>query len=102
MEEEDGQIVAQLVVQLVPLVPRPCRAQDVLGLITDNYTSPEYRSRGIGRVLLERATHWARDKDLELLVVWPSDRAADWYKRNGFQPDEAVLARRLRPYYDRA
>jgi ribosomal protein S18 acetylase RimI-like enzyme len=98
--EADHRIVACLVVQVVPLVPRPCKPQDAMGIITDNYTLPEYRRHGIGRSLLQSAQDWARDHDLELLVVWPSHEASAWYRRHGFETSGEVLEQRLRRYDD--
>jgi GNAT superfamily N-acetyltransferase len=93
-----GKIVACLVVQRADLVPRPCRPQDAMGLITDLYTLPEYRRRGIASGLLERAIFWARQTDLELIAVWSSYEARDWYMRRGFAPGDGVLQLELRPY----
>jgi GNAT superfamily N-acetyltransferase len=100
--EARGQIAAQVIVQRVPLVPRPCKVQDAMGVIVDNYTRPEYRGQGIGRSLLERAECWARENDLELLAVWSSEEAAGWYERRGFVSAEDVRQKHLRPYYDPA
>lgn len=100
--EVDGRIAACIVVQRVDLAPRPCRPDDAMGVITDLYTAPEHRCRGIGSALLSRAASWARGRDLELLAVWSSDEAWDWYGRRGFEPTGDVLQLILRPYYDPA
>jgi len=66
------QIVGHIVVQAVDMVPRPCKVVDQWGYVTDNYVRPIYRSRGIGRALLEEAIRWSVARDLELLLVWPT------------------------------
>jgi GNAT superfamily N-acetyltransferase len=98
--EQGGRIVAHVVVQKVDMVPRPCKLNDQWGYVTDNYTRPEYRNRGIGRVLLDRAIAWSREADLELLIAWPSARAIGHYRRAGFTGDTDVVELRLRGYYD--
>ena len=96
--EVDGEIVSTLVVQKVAMVPRPKRLDDAWGYVTDNYTLPEFRDRGIGTAVLREAIAWAREEDLELLIVWPSDEAVRHYERAGFSRDNDVLQLVLREY----
>jgi GNAT superfamily N-acetyltransferase len=58
---------------------------------------PEARNAGVGQELLTAIRDWARGVDLEILVVWPSERAYSFYERAGFRrhPDPLVL--KLRP-----
>jgi GNAT superfamily N-acetyltransferase len=51
------------------------------------------RNAGVGQQLLMAIKDWAYADDLELLVVWPSERAYPFYERAGFQryPDPLVL-----------
>jgi len=93
-----GRIVAHIDVHIVPMLPRPCRPDDAFGVVTANYTIPELRGRGIATRLLNRAVAWAEDEDLELLIVWPSERAVSLYRRAGFTGDHDILQRTLRPY----
>ena len=95
---DKGRILAALLVQKVPMIPRPCRLRDGFGYIADNYTRPEWRGRGIGRALLQRAIDWARREDLELLIVWPSTRAVPFYERLRFTRENDVLQLTLREY----
>jgi len=95
---DKGQVLAALLIQKVPMVPRPCRLRDGFGYIADNYTRPEWRGRGIGHALLQRAIDWARREDLELLIVWPSTRAVPFYERLGFTRENDVLQLTLREY----
>lgn len=95
--EDDG-IVACVTVHRVPLVPRPCRIVDAFGVVTNSYTLPERRGRGIGTELLEHVEAWARNEDLELLIVWPSEQAASLYRRAGFSDEHDILQFQLRPY----
>ena len=51
------------------------------------------RNAGVGSQLLAAITSWAIGESLELLVVWPSDKAYPFYERAGFRryPDPVVL-----------
>ncbi len=97
--EEEGEIIAQVFVHIIDMVPRPCKILDRFGYITNDYTKPEYRNCGIGSKLLKKVTEWAKREDLELLIVYPSERATSLYKRAGFKSDNEVLELTLREYY---
>jgi GNAT superfamily N-acetyltransferase len=97
--EQEGEIISQVFVHRIDLVPRPCKVQDQFGYITNNYTKPVYRNQGIGSELIERVKQWARSEDLELLIVYPSDEAVTFYERAGFCSDNDVMELKLREYY---
>lgn len=100
--EHAGEIVSQIFVHRIDLVPRPCKAQDQFGYITNNYTKPTYRNQGIGSELMSRVKRWARDEDLELLIVYPSEEAVTFYERAGFCAENDVMELKLREYYSPA
>lgn len=89
----DGRLIAVMSVRKVLKVPSPESFDGCWGYLTNCYTLPEYRSRGIGANLLSAIKEWAKKQELELLVVWPSDRSYAFYERNGFHrdPDPLVL-----------
>lgn len=92
-------IVALLSIHRVRLFPRPAKPDDYMGVITENYTRPDFRNRGIGRALLQDGIVWSRKNDFELLVVYPSERAIPFYQRAGFSQENDVMELRLREYY---
>ncbi len=93
-----GALVAHMAVCVVRGVPRPARQSDQWGYLTDCYTRPAYRDRGVGGAVLDRVRRWAAARDLELLLVWPSDASAAFYARAGFQPADGVALLPLRAY----
>jgi GNAT superfamily N-acetyltransferase len=97
-ETDDGELASQMAVCIVESVPRPTRAADQWGYLTDCYTSPAFRNGGIGGELLSRVATWAASRDLELLLVWPSDDSPRFYARAGFGRDEEIRVLRLRGY----
>jgi GNAT superfamily N-acetyltransferase len=78
---------------LVRKVPKPGELDGRWGYLTNCYVLPEVRNRGVGGSLLAAIKSWAVELRLELLVVWPSDRAYPFYGRAGFTraPDPLVL-----------
>ncbi|WP_372631490.1 GNAT family N-acetyltransferase [Cohnella sp.] len=52
--------------------------------MTNVYTDPEYRSRGIGSRLLQAIREWAAASKYEFIIVWPSEEGKEFYSRNGY------------------
>jgi ribosomal protein S18 acetylase RimI-like enzyme len=100
--EEAGEIVSQIFVHMIDMVPRPCNLEDRFGYITNNYTKPQFRNRGIGSELLKKVVEWSHNEDLELLIVYPSELALPFYQRSGFTMENEVMELRLRDFYSPA
>jgi GNAT superfamily N-acetyltransferase len=83
--ELDNRVVSHIYIELIDKVPRPGRVTDPFAYMTNVYTLPGYRSQGIGSQLLERIEGWGREKQLEFIMVWPSDEAVPFYARNGYK-----------------
>jgi GNAT superfamily N-acetyltransferase len=82
--EHDGAIVSHAFVGLIDKIPRPTAGYPAIGYLTNVYTRPEVRGRGLGSLVLDAVTAWARESDVELLVVWPSEASIAHYERHGF------------------
>jgi GNAT superfamily N-acetyltransferase len=94
--ETDQEIVAHIFVRRVRKVPKPSRLRDEYGYLTNVYTRPAYRGRGIGSKLLERVVTWAREEDLDTLIVWPSEESVAFYERAGFTGKNELLEHEIR------
>ena len=93
----DGKkVVAVMSIALVRKLPSPDNLRDRWGYISNSYVLPEVRNAGVGERLLMAIKDWASAENLELLVVWPSERAYPFYERAGFSrhPDPLVLTLR--------
>ena len=77
--------------QLVELVPHPNRGrwERPIAYVTNMYVAPELRDRGIGRELLDRAIAYAKEREVDGIVLWPSPRSAPFYERAGFGSEGA-------------
>ena len=84
--EVDGRLVSNIWVYEVPKVPRPDRYHHrAFGYMGSVYTLRDFRNQGIGAALLDEVVKWGRHRDLQLLIVWPSEEAPPFYRRAGFQ-----------------
>ena len=86
-------VLAVMSIAIVRKLPSPENLRGRWGYISNSYVLPEARDAGVGRQLLTAIEAWARAEDLELLLVWPSERAYPFYERAGFRryPDPLVL-----------
>ncbi|MBM2822215.1 MAG: acetyltransferase [Thermoleophilia bacterium] len=82
--EAEGAIVSHAFVGTIEKIPRPIAEHRAIGYLTNVYTRPEFRGRGIGGRVLDAVTAWALESDVELLMVWPSEASFGHYERHGF------------------
>jgi GNAT superfamily N-acetyltransferase len=96
--QEETQLVSHIYIQRVPKVPKPNRLDEALGYVTNVYTRPAYRGQGIGTQLMTHVLQWAREQDMESLIVWPSETSVDFYERAGFRGSAEMLEYSVRLY----
>ncbi|MBA3825397.1 MAG: GNAT family N-acetyltransferase [Ktedonobacterales bacterium] len=89
--EAGERLIGNIYIQIVAKLPRPGRFDHRWGYVTNVYVVPERRDARIGAALMARVQEWARAEDLEYLLLWPSERAASFYQRTGFVPDQRAL-----------
>lgn len=91
--EEEGDLLGIISIRIIHKLPSPEELDGRFGYITNSYVVLERRDKGIGTALLAVVKDWALRERLELLVVWPSERAYPFYERGGYRrhPDPVVL-----------
>ena len=89
--EDQGCLVSVAWVKHIRKVPWSDPWEAHWAYVTDVYTYPPYRGRGIGAQLMKRVQQWAHDERLEFLILWPSATSVQWYGRLGFAPDPDAL-----------
>ena len=94
---ENGTVVSHVYIQRIEKLPKPSAPVDQFGYVTNVYTRPGYRSKGIGTVLVNHVKAWALETDLEFLVLWPSEDSIPFWKRSDFASTDA-LSSEIRPY----
>ncbi|MGM1047958.1 MAG: N-acetyltransferase family protein [Bacillota bacterium] len=93
--EANGKILSHIFIELIDKVPRPGRKTEPFAYMTNVYTRPEQRGKGLGSQLLKEIESWSREGNHEFIIVWPSDWSIEFYKRNGYkhcvEPMELML-----------
>lgn len=89
--EDAGEIVSQIFIRKIRKLPKPEKLFAEYGYVSNVYTKPSHRARGIGSVLMEHVKWWASENELEYLVLWPSKRAVPFYEREGFTQKNEVM-----------
>lgn len=82
--EEHEKIVSHIYVELIKKVPRPGKTTHPFAYMTNVYTVPEYRNKGIGSHVLSSVNKWVKENNFEFVIVWPSDESINYYKKNGY------------------
>jgi GNAT superfamily N-acetyltransferase len=99
--EVDGHMAAVMSIGRVTKLLSPDQRPAAFGYLTNCYTLPGFRRRGIGSRLLAVIIAWAREQGYELLLVWPSDESYAFYGRSGFRKlgDPLILDLQGRRYH---
>lgn len=82
--EDNERIISHIYIELVHKVPRPGRVTHPFAYMTNVYTIPEYRNGGLGSKVLTTINNWIKENKYEFVIVWPSDEATNYYKKNGY------------------
>lgn len=90
-EKEPALIIAGAGVhrrQVPPHPHRPSRdsafAKGRHAIVLNVFTEPEWRSRGVAALLMEKIIRWAREEKLDRLILHASAQARSLYERMGF------------------
>lgn len=77
--------------QLVEKIPNPVAEPEHYVYLTNFYVREEYRDHGLGSRMLAAVLEWARSKNAETVILWPTERSKPFYLRHGFSfADDAM------------
>lgn len=82
--EDDGDIVATAAIAFMPFPPTYANPIGTRGYITNMYTVPSHRGRGIASQLLRGLLDEARRKGVRKLFLCASEMGKPVYQRQGF------------------
>ena len=84
LAEEDGAIIATAAIAFLLFPPAYGNPVGTRGYITNMYTAPAYRGRGIAKLLLARLEEEAKKRAVHRLLLSASDMGASVYETCGF------------------
>jgi GNAT superfamily N-acetyltransferase len=89
LENAPNKIIAGVGVHLRDVLPHPIEntatfAEGRHGIIVNVFTEPEWRRKGLAGMLLKQVIDWAREQQLDRLVLHSSDDGRALYERLGF------------------
>jgi len=94
---ENDVVISSISVNHIRKVPKPTLYVDEYVYVTNVYTKPEYRGNKIASKLMDCVVEWGKKKNFELMIVWPSRRAVNYYNRIGFDGNNDLMELVLRP-----
>ena len=81
-----GQVAAGAGLLITPLVSGPLSPEQInRAYLLNVYTYPEFRKRGLARLLTQKAIDWCRDQGFKLLWLHASDSGRPLYESLGFE-----------------
>jgi GNAT superfamily N-acetyltransferase len=81
---------AGVVIRVVPPFPHRRKTGEIKiaegrqGVIVNVFTEPEWRRRGLAKLLMKKIIAWSRDQSLDDLVLHASDEGRVLYQQLGF------------------
>lgn len=82
--ERGGAMEGHLWLQLIEKIPNPVTEREWHAYITNVYVRPPARSSGAGAALMAAAMEWCREREVDSVVLWPTERSRTLYERFGF------------------
>jgi GNAT superfamily N-acetyltransferase len=88
LSDKPEMIVGGAGVQLQPILPRPVDVRTIgegrQGVIVNVFTEPQWRRRGIARLLIKEILTWSKSEQIDRLVLHASDEGRSIYEKLGF------------------
>lgn len=84
-------VVSAMFVYMVPKIPKPNSSAKYIAYLTNVHTLKEYRNKGIGTELLTYIKDCLLKESCQLIFVWPSEKSANWYSKNGFCQENEIF-----------
>ena len=89
--EEDGLIVSLIYILITQKLPKLGRPNASYARLSSVRTIPKYRNKGIGSILMDYIKNFCKEKNVEELIVWPSEKSVGFYESTGFSNENKVM-----------
>jgi GNAT superfamily N-acetyltransferase len=93
LASEDGTIAGGAGLWLMEFPPHFLQVGPVRGYLLNFYTAPEFRGRGLAKVLLKQAVEEARLRGCEVVTLHASKFGRPIYEKNGFKQTNEMMLR---------
>ena len=90
LAEADGAAVGCAILIWWTMLPTLTELSRKKGYVSSVYTDPAWRSRGIGRRLMEQVIGQAQEMGVQRLILWASKMGRPLYLDQGFTPSSAL------------
>jgi GNAT superfamily N-acetyltransferase len=93
--EREKTIVGHLWLHLIEKIPNPVDEAEWHAYITNVYVQESARG-GTGGALMDAALAWCEEKDVDYIILWPTERSRTLYGRKGFAVTDAIMGQSKR------
>ena len=90
---EDGSTIGGAGLWLMEFPPHFLQVEPVRGYLLNFYTAPEFRGRGLAKVLLKETIDEARRRGCEVVTLHASKFGRPIYEQNGFKQTNEMMLR---------
>ncbi len=85
LAEENGEIVATSSVLFQQYPPSFSTKSGMRAYVTNVYTCPEYRRKGISTILMDMLVKEVKKRDVPYIWLWATNEGVPLYKKYGFK-----------------
>ena len=89
--EEDNKIIATAAILFIDFPPTYTNKTGRKGYITNMYTEPNFRGKGIATGMLDRLVNEAKERNIHKILLVASKLGRPVYKKYGFQDTDEWL-----------
>jgi len=93
--EENGKVIATAAILFIEFPPTYTNQSGVKGYITNMYTNPVYRGKGIASIMLGKLTDEARKRCVKHIWLHASNLGKPVYERFGFTEADKYMELKL-------
>jgi len=90
--EQNGNIVATSMICFYNITPSLYNLDGKMALLTDMYTIPEYRNKGVGMTLLSNIMEHAKKRGYLKVVLNATDSGRKLYEKYGFKAVDGEMS----------
>jgi len=87
----DDSLFGHVWLHLIEKIPNPVAETEWHGYVTNMYVQENHRG-GVGGALMDAVLAWCRQREIDYVILWPTERSRTLYRRKGFAVTDAIMA----------